>query len=201
MNCEEFKKILEEKSGDFSSDSEKKAWESHHGTCESCRREFQEFEALEGMIRSLPPQEVPDDLFWERQTKAILRHVGSSPRRPSSFWAAFLEPRPLLAAAAVVFLMVFSLWFLRQQNSLPEKAPRFAEQQVGEDDFSEDLSASEDPIDELNAEQTDSYYAVLAQKYLPASDEWEDDSDPVTDLSPEELDRVLNHFEKANSRR
>src|SRR4029450_13346704 len=114
MNCEEFRDILAEKSGGFSSESEKKAWEAHRGTCQACRKEAQELELLEGRIRDLPPQEIPDALFWERHAKGILRQVdSSSAKRPLRFWESFLKPQPLLAAAAVVFLMVFSLWFSR----------------------------------------------------------------------------------------
>jgi|GEM_PF-2581540 len=200
MNCERFQKILMEGLSDLSP-LERKAWDEHRQSCPSCLQEALDFEALEGMVRELPPETVPPPDFWERQTHAILSRIDRRPEKKAArFWDILFQPRGLLAAAAMILLMVIGFRFWQQERPLgPNEVGEPLASRLLEEAFEE--GTSDDPMDELNPDQIDSYYAVLAEKYLPSPEEWDEDADLFADLNPEELDRLIDHFERKSDRR
>ncbi|MGC9319736.1 MAG: anti-sigma factor family protein [Armatimonadota bacterium] len=131
MRCTEVREKLAEYQLGALSEAERSAMEGHLESCAECRAEMEALERLDALLQPAERVEAPEDL-WEGVRARLAPRRRGVWRALSEWWR--VSPRPALAAAAALVLVIGGLWLaLRSPASAPAAstlASEYQEQQI-----------------------------------------------------------------------
>jgi len=175
--------------------------EAHLASCEDCRSEL-------ALLRMLAEEDVPDPgpAFWAAMPARVYREVQEQRSRKKSFGLAWVLDRMILpnwawAAAAVSIIVVVS-WLI-----VPHPAVDVARTNLWENGTANEYDLSMEPMDvtELSAAELAAATSWAQNAFAPIREEIGEDSpagterdisEGLSELSPQELDRVHELLKK-----